>query len=78
MELDSNFSSIYVCPINGDRVKWDEMMHSHGVCHICGHDTKYSVTHATSAPGKWLRPSIFEWFRGDRKKFIKKEDLESQ
>ena len=72
MKLDNYFSSIYLCPTTKTQITDTNVMHSHGVCRVCGHNNKCTVTHWTAEAGRWNRPSILEWFKGSRKKWVPK------
>ncbi len=71
VKIDKHFSCVVVCPKTGDDVSG--YMHTNGVCKSCGHVSNSTVAHYKKLVGKWLRPSLIEWFCGQRKTFIKKE-----
>lgn len=71
MKLDTEYTSIDVCPKTGDTV---DPYQNDGVCTSCGHE-KYAVAHHDQIVGRWNRPSLFERiFKGKETEFFRKED----
>lgn len=75
MKLDNYFSSILICPTTNKIESSDGQVFSHGVCSICGHVNKSTITHAIRIRCKWKRPSLVEWVLGKRKQLIIGEGL---
>ena len=69
MKLDPDHSFIRLCPETNRQLTERQYAYSWGVCPHCGWVEKGTFTHATTIPGKWVRPSIWEWIMGKRKYF---------
>jgi hypothetical protein len=70
MELDTNYSSVKICPTTGEWLNQDEWHSSEGVCPRCGDKANSTFTHHTKLVGLWNRPSVWEWIKGERQEFI--------
>jgi len=46
MKTDDYYSAIYTCPTTKSEVSKDKHSCNNGVCHICGHMSDMSFTHA--------------------------------
>lgn len=75
MKYDKDFSPYGVCPATKERLTVEEHNHSNGICPRCGDVNRSSVTHVELIAGKWLRPSLWEWLKGKRKKFVPTDEL---
>lgn len=84
MKLDSEFSTVNVCPKNGEFVA-DSDLHFTACCPRCGWSKSFSPGSSFTTPvgehtnvvsGKWNRPSLVEWFQGKRKEFVPRDKLE--
>jgi len=75
MKTDDYYSAIYTCPTTKSEVSKDKHSCNNGVCHICGHMSDMSFTHAEKTVIRYIRPSFTErWFKGKKKSFITKEE----
>ena len=71
MKLDKKYSSVWLCPVNGDSVNL-KRLDPDGHCPACGNNEPYTLYrgfHLTEIRGKWLRPSVWEWMNGERAVF---------
>lgn len=72
MKADPYMSYIHGCPATGKAVSTHDFAYSRGVCHVCGDVQEGTFTHAEIIPGRWVRPSLWEWIWGERKVFVRK------
>ena len=69
----SNWTFIYVCPNTGEQMTRNQVMYSGGVCPLCGHNSRGTITHYKKVIGKWTEVSWWEALLGKRREFIRKE-----
>lgn len=74
MKTDTEYTYITACPKTGDVLTTKQRQNSGGVCPLCGHDNDSSFTHRKKIVGRWKRPSIVEWLKGERKEFLRKDE----
>lgn len=74
MKLDSEYTSIDVCPETGEQLMWSDLYETDGVCRHCGHSTE-NITHHDQVVGRWNRPSLYERFvQGKKAEFLRKDE----
>jgi hypothetical protein len=77
MKMDKDYTSITVCPATKAMLTSRDIRQGGGICPRCGHmfqDTTYTTfSHKETIPGRWKRPSTWEWLLGARREFITKE-----
>ena len=74
MKTDTEYTYITACPKTGVVLTTKQRQNSGGVCPLCGHDNDSSFTHRKKIVGRWKRPSIVEWLKGERKEFLRKDE----
>jgi len=71
---DKYFSFIRICPETKQKIADYQHSYSNGVCPSCGDVDNSTFTHAIQISGKWHRPTLFERLKGNKSKFVEKEN----
>lgn len=66
------YESRFFCPKTLVPVSTHDKFYSHGVCHVCGHHERGTITHAITQVGYWNRPTLSGWLSGERKQWVER------